>query len=563
MADHPSARTGGRILVDALRGHGADLVFGVPGESYLPVLDALFDVRDDAANAVRFITCRHEVGAAFMAEAHGKLTGRPGVALVTRGPGACNASIGVHTAFQDSTPMVLLIGQVPRSAADREAFQEVDYRAMFAPLAKLALQVEAADRLPELIAHAFRTAASGRPGPVVVALPEDMLGDVAAVADAAPYQTVRPHPGPDEMAALRTHLEAAARPLLIVGGGGWTAAACADLSAFVRASGLPTGASFRCMDLLDNADPLYVGDIALGINPALGRRIGEADLVVAIGCRLGEITSQSYTLLDTPRQRLVHVHADPAEPGRVFPAVLAINAGMPGFAAAARAMAPVDGARWAAWAIAARSDYEAWQEPDRCPGRLDLGAAMVQLRDVLPPEAIITNDAGNFSGWINRFHRFRTYRTQLGPTNGAMGYGVPAAVAAKLARPDVPVLGFVGDGGAMMTGQELATALQYGAAPVIIVVNNGMYGTIRMHQEIHYPGRVIGTALDNPDFVAWARAFGAHGELVETTDAFVPAVERALAAGKAAVLELRLDPEAITTRTTLTALRQRSEQRAR
>ena len=350
MVDHPLARSGGRILVDALRGHGADLVFGVPGESYLPVLDALYDVRDDAANALRFITCRHEVGAAFMAEAHGKLTGRPGVALVTRGPGACNASIGVHTAFQDSTPMVLLIGQVPRGAADREAFQEVDYRAMFAPLAKLALQVEAADRLPELIAHAFQTAASGRPGPVVVALPEDMLGDVAAVADAAPYQTVRPHPGPDEMAALRAHLEAAARPLVIVGGGGWTAAACADFSAFVSASGLPTGASFRCMDLLDNADPLYVGDVALGINPALGRRIGEADLVVAIGCRLGEITSQSYTLLDTPRQQLVHVHADPAEPGRVFPAVLAINAGMPGFAAAARAMTPVDGARWSAWA---------------------------------------------------------------------------------------------------------------------------------------------------------------------------------------------------------------------
>ena len=571
MSEAERARTGGRILVDALRGHGVDLIFGVPGESYLPVLDALYDLGDDGAPArgapahgtavPRFVTCRHEVGAAFMAEAYGKLTGRPGVALVTRGPGACNASIGVHTAFQDSSPMVLLVGQVPRDMADREAFQEVDYRAMFAPLAKLALQVEAPARLPELIAHAFRTAASGRPGPVVVALPEDMLSETASVADRAAYQAVRPHPAASDMAALRARLEQAERPVMIVGGGGWSAGACADLEAFVAATGLPTAASFRCMDLLNNDHPLYIGDVAIGISPSLGKRVGDADLIVAVGCRLGEITTQGYTLLDTPRQRLVHVHADPTEPGRVFEADLAINAGMAGFAAAARALVPVDGARWADWAAAARADYEAWQQPGPCPGKLDLGVAMVGLRDFLPPDAIITNDAGNFAGWINRFHRFRTYRSQLGPTNGAMGYAVPAAIAAKLARPDVPVLGFVGDGGVMMTGQELATALQHGVAVVIVVVNNGMYGTIRMHQETHYPGRVIGTALDNPDFVAWARSFGAHGELVETTDQFVPAVERALAAGKAAVLELRLDPEAITTRTTLTALRARSSQR--
>ncbi len=547
-------RPGGRILVDALIAHGVKVAFGVPGESFLPILDAVYAVKDE----LRFIICRHEGGAGFMAEAYGKLTGRPGVALVTRGPGACNASIAVHTAYQDSTPMVLLIGQVPRPFAGREAFQEVEYRQMFAPLAKWVTQVNQADKLPEAINRAFQVAMSGRPGPVVLALPEDMLADKVKVPDTAHYRAVRPYPSTDDIEALRMQLRGASKPVLIVGGGGWTADACADLRAFIDASSVPTGTSFRCQDLVDNTNPNFIGDVGININPRLKARVQEADLVVAVGCRLGEITTQGYTLLDTPRPRqtFVHVHADPTELGRVYEPDLAINAGVSQFAAAARRMAPVDGRQWLDWARSGREDYLAWLEPGDCPGRLDMGAAILGMRNVLPPDAVITNDAGNFAGWVSRFHQFRRFRTQLGPTNGAMGYAVPAAVAAKIAQPDTPAVAFVGDGGALMTGQELATAMHYGLNPVIVVVNNGMYGTIRMHQEKAYPGRVIGTDLTNPDFVAWGAGYGAHAERVETADQFPEALSRALASGKAAVIEMRLDREAITTQTTLSALRE-------
>jgi len=547
-------RTGGRVLVDQLRVHGVDTVFAVPGESYLVALDALAGARD----AIRLVVCRQEGGAANMAEAYGKLTGRPGVCFVTRGPGATNASIGVHTAFQDSTPMLLLVGQVGRDALDREAFQEVDFRQLFGSLAKWVAQVDDPRRLPELVSHAFYLSVSGRPGPVVLALPEDVLGEACETADAEPYRVVQAHPGAEELAAVRALLAEAERPLLLVGGGGWTPQAAADALAFAEANGLPTGASFRCQDRVDNRSPVYVGDVGLGINPRLAERVREADVLIAAGPRLGEATTSGYTLVEVPRprQRLVHVHPAAGELGRVYQPELAINSGLPQFFAAARALEPVDGARWAGWAEGARADYEAWVEPQPAPGELNLSEVVVWLREHLPAGAILTNGAGNFSLWAHRFSRFSELGTQLGPTSGAMGYGLPAAIAAGVARPERTVVCFTGDGDFLMTGQELATAVQERLAIVILLVNNAMYGTIRMHQERAYPGRPYGTDLVNPDFVAYARAFGAYGELVSRTEEFPGAFERAVAAGVPAVLELRVDPEAITPRQTLAGIRQ-------
>ncbi|MGQ9366624.1 thiamine pyrophosphate-binding protein [Azospirillum sp. ST 5-10] len=553
----PAPRTGGRILVDALRTHGVDMAFCVPGESYLAVLDALHD----AADAIRLIVCRQEGGAANMAEAYGKLTGRPGICFVTRGPGATNASIGVHTAFQDSTPMILFVGQVGRGMAEREAFQEIDYRRMFGPLTKWVAQIDDAARIPEMVGRAFHVAASGRPGPVVLALPEDMLSETAEVADARPYHVIQAHPGADDLDAMRRLLASAQRPLMIVGGGGWTAEASRDLLAFAEANGLPVAAEFRCQDFIDNTHPNYVGDVGIAINPALARRIRGADLILAVGARLGEMPTSGYTLLDIPcpRQTLVHVHAAAQELGRVYQADLPIHAGSPQFLAAARALEPVDSAAWRDHLAAARADYLANLEHARSDtagrGGVDMGEVMAHLRSRLPPEAIITNGAGNYTVWVHRFYQHRRYRTQLAPASGAMGYGVPAAVAAKLVRPQAPVVCFAGDGCFLMTGQELATAVQYDAPVVFLVVNNGMFGTIRMHQERHYPGRISGTALVNPDFAAYARSFGAYGETVEDTGAFPAAFERALAAGVPALLELRVDPDVITPRTTLTAMR--------
>jgi acetolactate synthase-1/2/3 large subunit len=558
MAANLPPQTGGQLVVAGLRAHGVEMAFSVAGESYLEVLDALYD-----APEIRLITCRQEGGAAFMAEAYGKLTGKPGVLLVTRGPGACNASIGVHTAFQDSTPMVVLVGQVARHQIDREAFQEVDFRKMYAPLAKWVTQIDLAERVPELMNQAFQVASSGRPGPVVVALPEDMLRDQRAAAVVGPYHAVRAHPGAADLAEMRRLLAAAERPVMLVGGSGWSDPAAADIARFAMANELPVCCSFRRQDIVDNRLPCFVGDLGTGAAPSLVARLKAADLVLAVGARIGEITSQGYTLFDVPDpgKVLVHVHAAAEELGRVFRPTLAIQSGMPEFAAAAAALDPVAKPRWQGWRTEARTEYEKGLAPTplgEAPA-LDLGRIMGWLRDRLPDDAIVTSDAGNFSGWPNRFLQYRRPGRQLGPTSGAMGYGVPAAVAAKLVHPGRIVVGFCGDGGFMMTGQELATALGEGIGPIVLLFNNAMYGTIRMHQERRFPGRVVGTALKNPDFAALARAYGGFGAVVARTEEFAPAFEEAAASGRPAVIELRMDPEMITTRTTLSALRRQAE----
>ncbi len=549
-------RSGGQILIDALAAHEVDRVFGVPGESYLAVLDAFYNAR----NKMEFTICRQEGGAAYMAEAWAKLTGRTGVCFVTRGPGATNASIGVHAAMQDSTPMVLFIGQVARDQSDREAFQEIDYRAMYGPIAKWVAQIEDAARIPEYVNRAFHTASAGRPGPVVLALPEDMLTDMVTVADVAPAPAVIGYPGRPDMKTLRDMLSAAERPLMIVGGAGWTAGTSKNIQAFAKANNIPTGAAFRRQDCFDNYDPRYVGHVGIGIDPALGKRVREADLIIAVGPRLGEITTSGYTLLEPPEpsQKLVHVHPDPNELNSVYRADLGIASSMPAFAAAAQAMKPVEDRGWDDWAGAARADYLRFAESVPNPGPLQMAEIVAWLNDNLPEDSILTNGAGNYSIWLHRFYRWSRYRTQAAPTLGSMGYAVPAAVAAKLAFPDRVVVSFNGDGCFMMNGQELATAVQYGAKAIFIVVNNGMFGTIRMHQERNYPGRVSGTELKNPDFAALARAYGANGEVVEKTEDFAPAFERALAADRPSLLELRVDPEAITPVATLSGLRKQA-----
>jgi acetolactate synthase I/II/III large subunit len=546
-------RSGGQVLVDQLVLHGAELAFGVPGESYLPVLDALHDA------PLRLIVTRHEGGAANMAEAYGKLTGRPGICLVTRGPGATHASNGVHTAMQDSTPMLLLVGQVARETIGREAFQELDYRAVFGSMAKWATQIDRAERVPEIMARAFAVATSGRPGPVVVALPEDMLASQVDVPDARPHRPLAPAaPAAADMARLRDLLAAASAPLAIVGEGGWTARTGADVAAFAEAHAVPVAASFRCQDYVDNASPAYAGHAGLAMDAALAKRIREADLLLAIGGRLGEIPTAGYTLVrpGAPSQRLVHVHPDPDEIGAVYPPELGIVAGLEAFAAAARALEPAGAGARAGLLAAARGEYERnLGEARELPGSLQMSAVMAALRDRLPAEAILTNGAGNFSVWAHRYYEFHRYPTQLGPRSGSMGYGVPAAIAAKAVHPDRPVVCLSGDGDFLMTGQELATAVQEELPVVVLVVNNAMYGTIRMHQERNYPGRVVGTDLRNPDFVAYARAFGAHGALVERSEDFAAALDEALGCGRPAVVELRVDPQAITPRQTLDEIR--------
>jgi acetolactate synthase I/II/III large subunit len=553
MSEQLRPRSGGQILVDQLRVQGVDLAFGVPGESYLDVLDALYDARD----VLRFVICRQEGGAAYMAEAYGKLTGRPGICFVTRGPGASNAAIGVHTAFQDSTPMILFVGQVGGDFVEREAFQEVDYRRMYGPMAKWVAQIDRADRIPEYVGHAFHTACAGRPGPVVLALPEDMLTDKATVADAGPAKRVQAHPGDDQIRELMSLLGRAERPLLVLGGGGWTGEACAQIQRFAETASLPVGTAFRFQDLFDNRHPNYAGDVGIGINPRLAARVKESDLLLVAGARLGEMTTGGYTLVAAPRpaQKLVHVHAGAEELGRVYQADLPINSGMAEFADAVSQVGGLDATRWAEWTRAANADYREWIQPQPMPGALDLALAVRHLAETLPRDAIVTNGAGNYSGWVHRYYQYSPFRTELAPTSGAMGYGVPSAIAAKLVHPDRVVVSFSGDGCFLMNGQELATAVQYGANVVFIVVNNGMYGTIRMHQERDYPGRVSGSELRNPDFAALARAYGAHGEIVERTADFAPAFERAVTAGRPALLELRIEPDAITTRTTLSAIR--------
>ena len=555
MKSDLKTRHGGRILADALAAQGAKLAFGVPGESYLPVLDGLHDLRDQ----LKFIVCRQEGGASYMAEAYGKLTGEPGVLFVTRGPGATNGAIGVHTGLQDSTPMVVFIGQVPNEFAEREAFQEMDYRRMYGQMAKWVGQIDRVERIPEYVSRAFHTAVAGRPGPVVLALPEDTLFGEAAVADTPKHNTPRGAPAPAQMTELYKLLERAQRPFVLLGGGGWDREACTRLQRWIEAQGLGVGTSFRCQDLFDNRSNSYIGDVGIGINPKLAERVKEADVLLVIGARLGEMTTSAYSLVDAPvpKQTLVHVHGGAEELGRVYRPALAINSGMASFVEALERLS-FNNPAWRARTAEARKEFIEWTEPRPMPGKVQYGQVIRWLSDNLPEDAIVAGGAGNFAGWLHRHFRYKGFRTQLGSTNGSMGCGYPAAVAAKLAQPKRTVLGLCGDGDFLMTGQEIATAAQYGANFVALVVNNGIYGTIRMHQEREYPGRVFGTDLKNPDFAAYARAFGGHGETVERTEDFAPAYERAARSGKPAIVELKIDPDAITPATTLSAIREKA-----
>jgi len=551
-----SSRTGGQILVDQLIRHGVDHLFCVPGESYLAVLDALHDA------SIQVTVCRQEGGAAMMADAYGKLTGRPGICFVTRGPGATNASPGLHIARQDSTPMILFVGQVERGMREREAFQELDYRAAFGSIAKWVTELDDPARFPELISRAFHIATSGRPGPVVIALPEDALTETASVPDAPAYEVIETHPAPGQIQELQRLLADAERPFVLVGGSRWSADAVRRFTEFAERFALPVSCSFRRQMLFPADHACYAGDLGLGVNPKLLARIKEADLILMVGGRLSEIPSQGYTLLDipAPQQRLVHVHPDPDELGRVYRPHLAINASPTAFAAALADAQPQRPVSWADRTRQAHADYLAWSDPAQIdhPGALQMGQVMAHLRDVLSADTIFCNGAGNFATWVHRFWPFRNYGSQLAPTSGSMGYGLPAGVGAKRVMPDRTVVVFAGDGDFLMNGQEFATAVQYDLPILVVLIDNGMYGTIRMHQEREYPGRVSATSLKNPDFAAYARAFGGHGERVERTEEFGPALERARASGKPAILHCLIDPEVITPATTLTAIREKA-----
>jgi len=547
-----NSRTGARILIDALQGHGLTHAFGVPGESYLAALDALLDSKID------FVVCRQEGGAAMMAEATGKLTGRPGLCFVTRGPGMANASAGLHVAQQDSTPMILLAGQIPRHFRHREAFQEIDAGAVFGTMAKWVVEIDDPARTPEFIARAVRVATQGRPGPVVVTLPEDMLTEEAAAADVAAFEPVEISPPPSAMARLQKLLAAAERPIVIAGGSRWNETAVASLVRFAERFDIPVAASFRRQMLFPNQHDGYAGDLGTGPNPKLAERVKNADLVLVFGARFSEWPSQGYTLLAAPDpgKTLVHVHAGIEELGRVYQPALAINATPVAFAAALEGLQAPKEIRWRAWRKAARADYLAWsEEVPKHPGAAQMGTIVRWLREHLPADSILCNGAGNFSVWLHRFYRYPKFGTQLAPLSGSMGYGVPAAVAAKRIHPERTVMAFSGDGDFLMTGQELATAMQYGLAVRLFVIDNTTYGTIRMHQEREYPGRVFGTDLRNPDFAAYARAFDAEGFTIENDKEAVPALEAAFAAKSASVIHVKLDPEAITPTTTLSAIR--------
>jgi acetolactate synthase I/II/III large subunit len=550
-------RTGGQILVDQLIIQGVERLTCVPGESYLAVLDALHDASIDV------LVCRNEGGAAMMADAYGKLTGRPGVCFVTRGPGATNASPGVHIAAQDSTPMILFIGQVARHMREREAFQEVNYKQFFGGMAKWVVEVDDPARFPELIARAFRVAMQGRPGPVVVALPEDVLVEEAQVADATKVEAVEIWPGPPQIAELKALVAAAERPIVLLGGSRWTDEARRNMIVWSERFGLPVATSFRRAPLFPPDHPNYAGDLGIGPNPKLADRVKNADVLVMVGARLSEMPSSSYSLVEipTPRQKLVHVFPASEELGRVYQPTLAIQATPGPFAAAVASIpeAPAIGAT--AEAAAAHAEYLEWSEtPRELPGAFQYGEVIVWLRDRLPADAVICNGAGNFTIWIHRYYRFRELGTQLAPTSGSMGYGPPAAVLAKRQFPDRVVVALAGDGDFLMNGQEFATAVQYDIPVIMVVLDNSMYGTIRMHQERHYPTRVTATHLRNPDFAALGRDFGGFGERVVRTEDFAPAFERALSSGKPAILHCIVDPQALTPNLTLDAIRKQGEE---
>jgi acetolactate synthase-1/2/3 large subunit len=540
-------RTGGQLLVDQLEALGTSVLFGVPGESYLPVLDALRDER----RSIRFVIARHEGAAAFMADASGKLTGRPGVCLVSRGPGALHAANGVHMAMQDSTPMVLLVGQVPTTVRDREAFQEIDIRGTFGSIAKWTVEVQDADRIPEFISRAFATATAGRPGPVVVGLPEDMLRCSTSAAVIAPFERGETVPAAATLASIRALLANAERPLILAGGAGWTTRASKSLECFADDNHVAVATIFRYQDALDNSMATYAGDLGMGANPALVSRLFEADLVLAIGPRLGDVTTGNYQRIcaPTPAQKLVHVHQGTEEIGSVYRPTLGLSAPIPAFVEALASMEHMTSPVWTDWADKAHQDYLDWRTPE--PALIDdsyvnLAAVMAQLRQLLSDDAIVTNGAGNYSTWLHRYFSFSQFRTQLAPTGGSMGYGLPAALAAKSLEGDRDVVAFAGDGCFLMTGQELATAVQEHLNVIVIVVNNEMYGTIRLHQERRYPGRPFATDLLTPDFAALARSFGAYAETIERTLDFASAFERARSAGTPALLELRVDPRQLT-----------------
>jgi acetolactate synthase-1/2/3 large subunit len=539
MVDTQTPLHGGALLTHCLVAQGVERVFCIPGESFLAALDGLHDADIDV------VVARQEGGAAMMAEATGKLTGRPGIAFVTRGPGATNASAGVHVAFQDSTPMILFVGQVASDQRDREAFQEVDYRAMFGPLAKWVGEIDRADRIPEYISHAFHIAQSGRPGPVVLALPEDMLSGPAHGAPVEAASLPSGMAADADIHAVVDRLAQAERPMVIVGGASWSAEAASALADFAEIMGLPVGASFRCQDFMDNRHPNYVGDVGIGINPALAQTVRDADVILALGARLGEMTTSGYTLLTppVPTQELIHIHADPSEIGRVYRPNLALN-GQPGPVAQQLQAAAVKRSG-GAWLSDARAAYETWQEPQETPGALKMEQVIGHLNSALPDDAILTNGAGNYSAWLHRYYRYRNWGTQVAPTSGSMGYGLPAAIAAKLQHPDREVICLAGDGCFQMVAQEFGTACEQDARIIVLIVDNGMYGTIRMHQQRNYPGRPSGTQLKNPDFAALARAYDGFGATVSTTAEFAPAFTQARASGRPAILHLKIDPAAL------------------
>jgi acetolactate synthase-1/2/3 large subunit len=555
MRANDGSRTGGEILVDQLVTHGVRHVFCVPGESYLAALDAFHD------RAIAVTVCRQEGGAAMMAEAHGKATGRPGICFVTRGPGITNASAGIHIAAQDSTPLIVFVGQVAREMRDREAFQEVNYRAVFGTMAKWVTEIDDAARIPELVSRAFYTAANGRPGPVVIALPEDMLTDRAVVGDAPAFEPVETWPGLTDMSRLQKMIWSAQRPIMLLGGSRWTEKASASVMRFAERFDLPVATTFRRAHLFDALHPSYAGDLGIAPNPKLLARIKTSDLVILVGGRMSEMPSQSYTLFEipAPKQTLVHVHPGIEELGRVYRPALAIHAAPSAFAAALEGLQAPHEIPWRDETRTAHGDYLAFSgEATQVPGAVNVGEIMVWLRDQLAPDDIVCNGAGNFAAWIHRFYRFRKFGTQIAPTSGSMGYGVPAAVGMKRLYPGRTVFCLAGDGDFLMNGQEFATAVQYELPIIVAVVDNGMYGTIRMHQEREYPGRVVATALRNPDFAAYARAFGGFGATVEKTADFPAAFQAARSSGLPAILHLKVDGNAISPGTTLEAVRQKA-----
>ncbi len=555
MPSNTGARTGGEILVDQLGIHGVQHVFCVPGESYLAALDAFH------GRAIKLTVCRHESAAAMAAEAIGKVTGRPGICFVTRGPGATNASPGIHIARQDSSPMIMFVGQVGREMREREAFQELDYRAVFGTMAKLATEIDDAARIPEFVSRAFHTACNGRPGPVVIALPEDMLRERVVVPDASAYQPIETWPGPAEMRRLQAMLGTAKKPVVIIGGSRWSEAACAALARFAERFALPVATTFRRGHLMDALHPCYAGDLGIGPNPKLLARIKGSDLVLLIADPMSEMPSQSYTLFGIPEPGvpLVHVMPDADELGRVYHPALAIHAAPTAFCAALDSLHPPPEIVWRGTAETAHSEFLAWtEEPTAQPGTVNLGAIMVWLRKNLPVDAVITLGAGNFTAWVHRFYRVRRYGGLVGPTAGSMGYGFPAALGLQTLHSERAVVCVAGDGDFLMTGQDFATAVQYNLPVVVIISDNGLYGTIRMHQERHYPGRVVATDLRNPDFADYARAFGGFGVRVEKTEDFPAAFAAARASGKPSIVHLKIDPEALTPMASLSSIRDKA-----